>query len=36
MWLLLPPPSDEDLSLGTLVRKKPLKCLASVYTNSER
>jgi hypothetical protein len=28
-------PGDEDLSLGTLVRKKPLESMDSVYANSE-
>jgi len=28
-------PSDENLSLGTPVRKKPLESMDSVYTNSE-
>ncbi len=28
-------PSDEDLSPGSPGMKKPLKCVVSVYTNSE-
>jgi len=28
-------PTGEDLSVGTLDRKKPLQCVLSVYTNSE-
>jgi hypothetical protein len=29
-------PIDEDLSLGTPERKKPLESVLSVYTNSEK
>jgi hypothetical protein len=34
MWLFLPP-KDEDLSVGNPLRKKPLECEVSVYSNSE-
>jgi hypothetical protein len=34
MWLFLPP-TDEDLSVGTPLRKKPLECEVSIYSNSE-